>query len=66
MAHTKTSILRGLLFSSLLHLTLSHDGGKTQGQKYQMTGERKMGLVLSRGNTGGKLSSSSQKDRLKA
>ncbi|NXY03053.1 THRB protein, partial [Pteruthius melanotis] len=26
MAHTKTSILRGLLFSSLLHLTLSHDG----------------------------------------
>ncbi|KAL2303395.1 hypothetical protein Nmel_008662 [Mimus melanotis] len=26
MAHTKTSILRGLLFSSLLHLTLSHAG----------------------------------------
>uniref|UniRef100_A0A8B9QDK4 Prothrombin n=1 Tax=Apteryx owenii TaxID=8824 RepID=A0A8B9QDK4_APTOW len=26
MAHNKTSILRGLLFSSLLHLTLSHDG----------------------------------------
>ncbi|XP_023783872.1 prothrombin isoform X2 [Cyanistes caeruleus] len=26
MAHTKTSILRGLLFFSLLHLTLSHAG----------------------------------------
>ncbi|NXO71724.1 THRB protein, partial [Phainopepla nitens] len=26
MAHTETSILRGLLFSSLLHLTLSHAG----------------------------------------
>uniref|UniRef100_A0A8C3CI22 Prothrombin n=1 Tax=Cairina moschata TaxID=8855 RepID=A0A8C3CI22_CAIMO len=26
MAHSKTSILQGLLLSSLLHLTLSHDG----------------------------------------
>lgn len=32
MAHSKTSILQGLLLSSLLHLTLSHDGGKSLAQ----------------------------------
>lgn len=48
MAHSKTSILQGLLLSSLLHLTLSHDGGKSLAQGEGLDEGRKMDLFLSR------------------
>lgn len=52
MAHHITSVLRGLLLSSLLHLTLSQAGGKTRWHRDKdgTSGDRRKddGLFLSR------------------